>query len=238
MWASSSAAHKTKESEEYKSMKKAIISFMCLVLGIPFLSGCGETASFEQKSYSSGQETLSGLILDVRDRAIEIVPSEDGLVHIDYYVSDEEFYEFRLSEEGVLTMSSAVSKSWTDYVGTKAGAEYRKLCLRLPEGALTSLSISTTNEDITLSSLRVLESLSLSVNGGNISFEKLDAGKLIELNAKNGGISGTIAGGYDDFAISCQVKKGKSNLPDSKDGGEKQLNISCNNGDVNIALEP
>lgn len=173
------------------------------------------------------------------DKAGEpLLPSEDGLVHIDYYVSDEEFYEFRLSEDGVLTMSSAFNKSWTDYVGTKAGAEYRRLRLRLPEEALTSLSISTTNEDMALSSVSVLENLSLSVNGGSISLEKLDAGKLIELNAKNGGRSGAVAGGYDYFAISCQVKKGESNLPESKDGGEKQLNISCNNGDVNIALEP
>ena len=30
------------------------------------------------------------------------------------------------------------------------------------------------------------------------------------------------------------IKNGESNLPDSKDGGEKRLNLSDNNGDVNI----
>lgn len=36
------------------------------------------------------------------------------------------------------------------------------------------------------------------------------------------------------FAIQSEVKKGKSNLPDNKDGGEKTLNVSSNNGDVTI----
>ena len=51
---------------------------------------------------------------------------------------------------------------------------------------------------------------------------------------KNGNISGTIAGGYDDFAIISEIKKGESNLPGNKDNGEKTLNVSCNNGDVDI----
>ena len=29
-------------------------------------------------------------------------------------------------------------------------------------------------------------------------------------------------------------KKGDSNLPDSKDGGEKELNVFANNGDINV----
>ena len=56
----------------------------------------------------------------------------------------------------------------------------------------------------------------------------------MDLVAKNGNISGTIIGSYDDFSIQSEIKKGESNLPDNKNGGEKTLNISSNNGDVNI----
>ena len=56
------------------------------------------------------------------------------------------------------------------------------------------------------------------------------------LSAKNGDISGAVAGSYDDFSIHSEIKKGESNLPDNKDSGEKKLNVSCNNGDVDIEL--
>ena len=38
----------------------------------------------------------------------------------------------------------------------------------------------------------------------------------------------------NDFTIQTEIKKGETNLPDNKDGGEKTLNVSGNNGDVNI----
>ena len=77
-------------------------------------------------------------------------------------------------------------------------------------------------------------SISLSSNGGNINFESLNVGSGLSLTAKNGNISGTVAGSYDDFAIQTEIKKGDSNLPGDKASGSKALNVSCNNGDVNI----
>lgn len=94
--------------------------------------------------------------------------------------------------------------------------------------------MSTTNGDITLPALSVTESISIFSNNGNITFGNLDAGNVIFLNAKNGDILGTVIGSYDDFAIQSEIKNGESNLPDNKDGGEKRLNVSGNNGDVNI----
>ena len=76
--------------------------------------------------------------------------------------------------------------------------------------------------------------INISSNGGNIAFESLDAANALDLTAKNGDISGTFVGSYDDFAVRSEIKKGESNLPDRKDSGEKTLNVSCNNGDVNI----
>ena len=56
----------------------------------------------------------------------------------------------------------------------------------------------------------------------------------LTLNAKNGDISGAVVGSYDNFSIQSKIKKGESNLPDNKDSGEKTLNISSNNGNVDI----
>ncbi|HIS61915.1 MAG TPA: hypothetical protein IAC14_06665 [Candidatus Scybalomonas excrementigallinarum] len=66
------------------------------------------------------------------------------------------------------------------------------------------------------------------------TFGNLDVGNSLSLTVKNGDIKGMVIGSYDDFIIQSDIKKGDSNLPDNKNGGEKTLNVSSNNGDVNI----
>ena len=218
-------------------MKKIILLVLSAVLGSSVLAGCsGSSGSFEAKSYTSDTQ-IKEINLDVQDREIEVSLSEDDQVHIHYYESGEEYYDISVSDENVLTMTSASDKDWTDYVGVKASADDRKISLQIPEGLLENLTLSTTNEDITLSPLAVTGSINLSSNGGNIDFENLDAGSGLTLDAKNGDISGTIAGSYDDFSIQTEMKKGESSLPEQKEGGEKSLNVSCNNGDISIDFQ-
>lgn len=215
-------------------MKKIISLGLCFVLGSFVLAGCSsESEPFEQKSYTSDTQ-ISGIHLDVQDREIEVLLSEDEQVHIQYSENSKEYYDISVSD-GVLTMTSASSKEWTDYIGVKPAAEDRKISLQIPDTLLENLTISTTNEDITLSPLAVTGSISLSSNGGNITFENVDVGNALSLTVKDGDISGTVIGSYDDFAIQTEIKKGESNLP-NKEGGEKTLNVSSNNGNVNVAL--
>lgn len=215
-------------------MKKIFSLVLCLILGSSILSGClNGSEPFEEKSYTSDTQ-ISEIDLDVQDREIEVSLSEDEQVHIKYYENSKEYYEISVSDENVLTMASANNKEWTDYVGGKPYAKNRKISLQIPNALLENLTLSTTNEDIELSALAVNGSINISSNGGNITFESLDSGNSICLTVKNGDISGTVTGSYDDFAIQTKIKKGESNLPENKDGGEKTLNVSGNNGDVNI----
>ena len=215
-------------------MKKLISLTLCLVLSCFIFAGCsGSNEPFEEKSYVSDAQ-INGIVLDVSDREIDVSLSEDEHVHIKYYENSKEYYDISVSGENILTMTNAADKTWTDYIGKKPSAEDRKISLQIPNALTDTLTLSTTNEDITLSELSVTESISLSSNGGDISFGGLEVGSALTLNAKNGDISGTIAGSYDDFAIHSSIKKGESSLPDNKDSGEKTLNVSCNNGDVII----
>ena len=204
---------------------KKIAWALCLGLGCLTLAGCsGSSEPFEAKTYTpEGQ--VQGVRLDVKDREVEVALSPDGQVHIQYRENSKEFYEIALSDEKVVTMTSAANKEWTDYIGVSAGGEDRKITVQVPDGLLDSLEISTTNEDITLPELAVTGSVSLSSNGGSV-----------RLHVKNGDISGTVAGSYDDYSIQCSVKKGESTLPDSKAGGEKTLEAACNNGNVEISF--
>ena len=215
-------------------MKKIILLVLSAVLGSSVLAGCsGSSGSFEAKSYTSDTQ-IKEINLDVQDREIEVSLSEDDQVHIHYYESGEEYYEISVSDENVLTMTSASDKGWTDFIGVKPSDDNRKILLQIPDGLLENLTLSTTNENITLSTLAVAGNINLSSNGGNIAFENLDAGSALTLNAKNGNISGTIAGSYDDFSIQSSIKKGESNLPDNKEDGEKTLDVTGNNGDIQI----
>lgn len=215
-------------------MKKTISLVSCLVLGSSILSGCSDSSEpFEGKSYTADTQ-INEINFDVRDREIEVSLSEDEQVHIQYYENSKEYYDISVSDENVLTMVSASDKEWTDYIGVKPSAEDRKISLQIPNALLEDLALFTTNEDITLSALAVTGSINISSNGGNIAFGNLEVGENLTLNVKNGDISGTVVGSYDDFSIQSEIKKGESNLPDNKDDGEKTLKVSGNNGDVNI----
>lgn len=216
-------------------MIKIISLVLCLALGGLVLSGCsGGEAQFEEKSYTPDAQ-VSAVTIDVQDRDVTVELSDDGQVHIQYFESSKEFYDISVSG-GVLTMTGATDKSWTDYIGLSPSAEYRKIVLQVPDAVLENLTITTTNEDITIPSLSVTGSVSLDCNGGDISFDSLDVGMALTLNVKNGDVSGTVLGSYDDFAIRAEVKSGDSSLPESKDGGVKTLNVTANNGDVNVEI--
>lgn len=217
-------------------MKKIISFVLCLMLGSSLLSGCSNDGEpFEEKSYTP-DTPVKAIRLEVRDREIEVLLSEDEQVHIQYYENNKEYYDITVSDENVLTITSAGNKTWTDYIGGKPSAEDRKITLQIPNAFLENLILSITNEDITLSAAAVTGSMDISSNGGNIAFESLDVGNTLTLNVKNGNVSGTVVGSYDDFSIQSDIKKGESNLPDTKDGGGKTLHVLCNNGDVDIAF--
>lgn len=216
-------------------MKKIILLAVCLVLGSFTLAGCSNNnEAFAQKEYTVNITQIEGISIDVRDRQIEVSVSEDEQIHIVYFENSKDAYDITVSNENVLMMISADNKDWTDYIGGKPSAANRKISVQIPDALLDTLMLSTTNEDISLSVLSVTESISISSNGGNINFGNLDVGNALYLTVKNGDISGTVVGSYDNFTIQTDIKKGESNLPDNKADGEKTLNVSSNNGDVDI----
>ena len=217
-------------------MKKLIGTMVGLFACIAVMAGCSNTdADFQAKDYTVDGTKIQAVEMHLEDRKIQMERSEDERIHVDYYESEKEFYDIT-EDGGTLKIVSRTDKGWSDYIGRKASAEKRTIVLRLPDDKLSRLSLSTTNEDVSLPALEVTEGVSISVNNGSIAFEPLSVGSYLELEAKNGDIRGTVVGGYDDFSISCQVKKGNCNLPEEKTGGEKSLTAAVNNGDIDIEI--
>ncbi|WP_249317529.1 DUF4097 family beta strand repeat-containing protein [Gehongia tenuis] len=200
-------------------------------------TGCSnDKQSFAEKSYEAEGTKIEEINIDVRDRQIEVSLSADHQIHIKYAESEKEYYDISVSKDNVLSMTAIENKGWLDYIGRKPELENRKIFLQIPDSFIASVKVSTTNADIKLSALNVTEDLTLSSNGGNISFEKINAGSSIAFKVKNGNITGSILGGYDDYAIACKTKKGNSNLPTEKESGSKTLSVNANNGDVEIVF--
>lgn len=198
------------------------------------LSACGGNETFAPGSYSCEGAAVAEIRLDLSDREVAIERSQDGKIYIDYFTSDKEYYDIAVEDE-TLSVSLVSDKDWTDYIGTKPDARFRLITLRLPDTLFTSLEVKTTNANVHISPA-AFESVAVDVNGGDIAFEELSANSIC-LTAKNGNVSGSVLGGWDDFAITCRIKKGESNLHEHKEGGEKTLTVDCNNGDVDISFE-
>ena len=214
-------------------MKKMVSLALCLGLSLSLLSGCSDSSEpFAEKSYTPDAQVRE-IRIEVEDREIAVSPSEDGQVHMQYAENSKEFYDISVSDDGVLTMTSTSDKEWTDYVGVQS-SDGKTIALQVPDAMLENLTISTTNEDITVSGLTVNGTMDLTCNGGQIAFENVGVGSALRLTGKNGDISGSVLGSMDDFSIQTEIKKGETNLPESTDGGEKTLYAANNNGDVQI----
>lgn len=217
------------------TMKKWLVVMSVLVALSAMLVGCGSAPDeFKEKSYTASAEEVDSITIDTKDRKIEILPSEDKQIHITYYENDKEFYNIALSGEKELSMTSADSKQWNDYIGGKSAQKVRIIQVWIPDATLKNLNLKTSNEDISVPSLSFASKAELRTNNGNIEINRLNVGTEVTLEAKNGDINGSIVGTFDDFAISSKVKKGKSNLPANKKDGSKKLSAYANNGDISI----
>lgn len=217
-------------------MKKILILALGAAAALGLLTGCSDDEShFEARRYTP-DASVNGVCVDVSDRELQVSLSDDNLVHIDYFESEDAYYNISVSEDGILTMTAESGEGISQFFGVKSSGEEHKISLQVPSGLLASLELHTTNEDITLAALAVTDRITLSNNRGDISFDALDVGNSLQLENKNGDISGTILGSEDEFSISTESKKGESSLPASREAGEKTLHVTNNNGDIAVAF--
>lgn len=221
-------------------MKKSInylLGVLLLAITMVIVSGCSNQSSVEVKEeqYSTSSSDISEINISVKDRAIEILPSSDGEIHITYSQNDKEFYQIGLDNNGVLTMQSASNKELSDFFGLK-GDSMRSIKLEVPNPLPCDLVISSTKNDINIPEIVIEGNIDIQINDGTIFLENVLAQSGLTLYTKNGNISGTLNGTYEEFNIQSKAHKGESNLPENKAAGIKELNANTNNGNIEIAF--
>lgn len=216
-------------------MKKIMLLVLCLAV---LTSACGiaeETDGFSPRTYAVDAAQASVVRVVARDRTVEVSASPDQQIHISCHESEKEFYQIDVSE-GVLTVELVQNKQWYDFIGGKSADAYRVIEIQIPDGAVDTLEIQTTNENVTLAPLSLLEGAYIDVNGGDIRFDSLSVASTLRLETKNGSVVGTIRDLVDAFTIKTEIKKGDSNLPEQMGDGEKTLEVCVNNGDIEISF--
>jgi len=215
-------------------MKRITMLFFTFLIALLLASCSDKNDGFAAKSYTADGTQVKAVQIDVRDRKIEISVAQDDRIHLDYYENEKEYYDISITDGNKLCVTMKTDKEWSDYIGGKIASEKRSLSLQVPGKLLESLELSTSNEDIRLPALTVTDHISISGNNSNITFERVDVGSGLTLKTKNGNISGTVVGSCEMFSIACDIKKGKTNLPQSKESGTKDIHVTVNNGDANI----
>lgn len=133
-------------------MKKTLTLAAALILAVLLLGtagGCKDQENFSEKSYSCAGEDVERVNIDVRDSAVEIAPSKDGTLRLAYYESEKRTYEIAFTNG---TLSVSLTANGGTLFGVQSDTRFRTLRLFLPDG-LRALSVSTTNENITLAPL-------------------------------------------------------------------------------------
>ena len=93
-------------------MKRILSLAFCFVLASFAMASCsGDSEPFAQKEYTADPAQVAEIVIDVRDRRIDVAVSEDNQIHILYSENNKETYDISLSSQAVLTMTARTAKS-------------------------------------------------------------------------------------------------------------------------------
>ena len=93
-------------------MKRIISLVCCALLSVFAMGGCADNGEpFSPKTYTADGAQIKSISIDVRDRRIEVSPSEDHQIHIDYFENDKEYYDISVSDESVLTIRPQTARN-------------------------------------------------------------------------------------------------------------------------------
>ena len=87
-------------------MKKTAAFLLTLIGAFVFaLAGCANGDTFTEKTYTADGAGIEKVTIQAEDREIEVYPSDDGQIRIDYFDGEKEYLEIAVTEEKELTVT-------------------------------------------------------------------------------------------------------------------------------------
>lgn len=102
------------------------------------------------------------------------------------------------------------------------------------DGTLSIHKVS--NADMRLTGVASDRFVELKTVNGGVALERLSFGTTLRASTGNNAIRGTVVGQLGDFSYACHTANGACNLPEALQGGDKQIELTTVNGDIDISF--
>lgn len=220
--------------------KKALWVILAVVAAAQALGACASSATdaadaFTQSTYTADASQIQAIEVDVTDRIVRIEPATGEEISIIYAESSKDRYTIDEGGGAIRIGVVAGTRNWTDYLwNAKPAPADRTLLIQVPPNALDTLSVRTTNDLVAASDIEIAGSVDLDSSNGDLAVDGLAAGRSIRLAVKKGTIEGTLAGPESAYSITAEAIVGDSNLPESQQGGDIQLDVVADHGDISL----
>ncbi|MGO0985297.1 DUF4097 family beta strand repeat-containing protein [Clostridioides difficile] len=215
---------------------RKIVKILLILCICSLAYGCSkQSENIKVKEFSIPSAEINTIEIVLKDIPVNFVISETDTISLSYSQSEKNYFDIN-EKNGTLSIRSKTEKEFLDYIGFSDNSA-QSLTIEIPAVIQSDFNLKTSNSDIVLPEIDMKGNVNIDLNNGDILFDKIMFEKDTILFAKNGNIKGKINNKYEEFKIVSEAHKGESNLPDSKKNGNKLLNVSTNNGDVEIEFE-
>lgn len=197
--------------------------------------------------------TLETIVLSFANKRIDVVPSEDDLIRIVYYVTEEDPVTVT-ADATSLAFEEEVdwTVDWFDFSWLwPVSQEYFQCTLYLPADAVLALDMSTSNGEIEISELAALATLDAYTSNGAVTLSDVAVAGAIGIVSTNGAftVNDVLAGEnvslrtsngritVDALVASGTVVLKTSNGPVEVDGlVADNLEVDTSNGRIDVAV--
>lgn len=194
---------------------------------------------------------VSVVKIQAEDRGVQIVPSMDNQVRIQYEGQEEDeiiYHEI----DGIFYFRQRERRKFS-FLKFEFFKKASIIMLEVPKNTLNQIEVISQNGGIKCRDIAIEGNLSLITSNGGILVEKVDAksikmkttngalkidgvmAKDIELKTTNGSIKGTVIGNNSDYEINSKTSNGSNNLPNGWGMGKvKKLSALTTNGSISV----
>ncbi|MGE4485322.1 MAG: DUF4097 family beta strand repeat-containing protein [Oscillospiraceae bacterium] len=158
---------------------------------------------FDEREYTYSGTSVTGLDISEQTGNLNIVPSEDGDVHITCWESEKQYYEKDLSAGGILSINVKSDMAWYDYIQIGAYTQEMGLTVAVPAELSGDIDLLITSGDIGVYGITTAAGITAKCISGKIELSDVTAAGDVSVEIQSGDIklSRVVSGGAVEFNI-------------------------------------